>query len=245
MRAESEFSAYVEGAERRLASTPGALPEAVAAAYRTVAARFRSDLGEGRDELVSRAGALMLAEALLRQPPRSPMARGTRALVIRAVEATDDLVVLTNLVHAAYAPHASNGLRFWGTHQSVEDTAKRLASGQGFLALADGEVVGTITVRPSQPNSPVPLFRMPDVWSLCQFAVHPDAKGVGVGRALHEHALRHAAAHGAQRMALDTAAPATSLIGLYRSWGYEECGSCDWRPHTNYLSTLMARRIEA
>jgi len=168
-----------------------------------------------------------------------------RDLSIRPVEAHDDLVGLTKLVHAAYAPHAESGLRFWGTHQSVADTAKRLSSGQGFLALAKGEMVGTITVRPPQENSPVPLLRMHDVWSFGQFAVHPKFKGLGVGTALHERALCHAVSYGAKRMALDTAAPATSLIRMYKSWGYEECGSCDWRPNTNYLSTLMVRAVDA
>lgn len=64
-----------------------------------------------------------------------------------------------------------------------------------------------------------------------------------MGTALHAHALDHAAAKGAKRMALDTAAPATGLIRMYRSWGYTECGSCDWRPHTNYVSTLMVRPV--
>ncbi len=166
-------------------------------------------------------------------------------LVVRPVEARDDLVALTDLVHAAYATHAASGLMFWGTHQSVADTARRLASGQGFLALADGELVGTITVRPPQESSPVPLYCLPDIWSFCQFAVHPGWKGRGVGTALHERALRHAAAHGARRVALDTASPAAGLIRMYRSWGYEECGHCDWRPNTNYLSTLMVRPIDA
>ena len=168
-----------------------------------------------------------------------------RDLVIRRVEAHDGLVLLTDLVHAAYAPHAEGGLRFWGTHQSVDDTSKRLSSGQGFLALAKGEMVGTITVRPPQESSPVPLFRMADVWSFCQFAVRPDLNGLGVGKALHEVALLHAASQGAKRMALDTAAPAAGLIRMYKSWGYEDCGTCDWRPHTNYLSTLMVRAVDA
>ena len=166
-------------------------------------------------------------------------------LAIRRVEADDDLVALTKLVHMAYAPHAKSGLRFWGTHQSVADTSNRLLSGQGFLALADGEMVGTITVRSPQENSPVQLFRMPDVWTICQFAVHPKQKGLGVGKAMHEFALHYAGSQRAKRMALDTAAPAASLIRMYKSWGYEECGSCDWRPHTNYLSTLMVRPVNA
>ena len=58
-------------------------------------------------------------------------------LFLRTAE-TDDLVALTVLIRAAYAPHALKGLRYWATHQSVEDTARRLSRGVGFV----GEVVG-------------------------------------------------------------------------------------------------------
>jgi hypothetical protein len=54
------------------------------------------------------------------------------APVIRPVTDDDDLVRLTALIHGAYAPHAKLGLRYWGTHQSVQDTAKRFASGTGL-----------------------------------------------------------------------------------------------------------------
>jgi hypothetical protein len=42
-------------------------------------------------------------------------------------------------------------------------------------------------------------------------------------------------------MALHTAQPAVALINMYRSWGYTQVGTCDWRPHTNYLSVLMSK----
>ncbi len=51
------------------------------------------------------------------------------APIIRPVNGDDDLERLTKLIHAAYAPHAKLGLRYWGTHQSVGDTIKRFASG--------------------------------------------------------------------------------------------------------------------
>ena len=164
-------------------------------------------------------------------------------IVIRPIRPDDDLSSLTELIHAAYAPHAASGLRYWGTHQSVEDTAKRLATGQGFLAVAGGCQVGTITLRMPQPESPVRLYRAVDTWSFGQFAVAPSHKGLGVGKALHEHALARAVSNGARTMALDTAATASKLIAMYCAWGYEVCGQCDWRPHTNYLSVLMAQPL--
>jgi len=164
--------------------------------------------------------------------------------IVRALRADDDLQALTELIHAAYAPHAARGLRFWGTHQSVDDTAKRLASGEGYIAEIDGQPVGTVTLRRPQPDSPVAAYRDPFAWSLGQFAVAPAHKGRGVGRALHAFALARAASLGAQTMLVDTAAPALELIEMYRRWGYEPCGECDWRPLTNYLSVLMRRSLD-
>lgn len=154
-----------------------------------------------------------------------------------------DLIALTELIHAAYAPHAEKGLRYWGTHQTVQDTERRLASGQGFVAKLSGNIVGTIMVRPPQPNSPVTIYQDANTWSISQLAVAPEFKGRGIGRALHEAASAHAASHGGKVIALDTAAPAVGLINMYRSWGYDVVGEHDWRPHTNYISVLMRRAL--
>jgi len=167
------------------------------------------------------------------------------SLLIRPVTADDDLARLTTLIHCAYAPHALRGLRYWGTHQSVEDTAKRFASGTGLVMLDGEDYVGTVTLRPPQPESSVPLYRDPSVWSLCQFCITPDTKGQGYGKQLHAYALDYARRAGARVMALDTAQPATALIAMYESWGYRVVGECDWRPLTNYTSVLMARDLGA
>ena len=166
-----------------------------------------------------------------------------RSLHCREIDATDDLVALTALLHAAYAPLAAKGLRYWATHQSVEDTASRLAAGHGLVGTVGSQLVATITLRPPRPDAKVPLFRDPDTWSFGQFAVHPDHKGRGYGRCLHDFAVAFASARGCRRMVLDTAQPARELIDMYRSWGYTEVGTCDWRPHTNYLSVLMQKPL--
>ena len=160
---------------------------------------------------------------------------------IRALCEADSLVLLTQLIHRAYAPHAVFGLRYWGTHQSVEDTGNRCASGKSFVARLEGSFVGTITVRAPQPDSPLALYRAPETWSLCQFAVAPELKGMGLGKALHQAAEAWAVEHGAKVLALDTAAPAKSLIAMYEAWGYSAVGEHDWRPHTNYPSVVMSR----
>ena len=62
-------------------------------------------------------------------------------MLFRRTAETEDLVALTALIRAAYAPHALKGLRYWATHQSVEDTARRLSRGVGFVGEVDGELV--------------------------------------------------------------------------------------------------------
>ncbi|MBV7540526.1 GNAT family N-acetyltransferase [Acidovorax sp. sic0104] len=166
------------------------------------------------------------------------------APLIRPVSARDDLEQLTRLIHSAYAPHAAQGLRYWGTHQSVQDTAKRFASGTGLVMLEGNEYVGTITLRPPQPESPVALYRDCGVWTFCQFCISPDAKGRGYGAQLHAHATALAQRAGAKVMGLDTAQPAAALIAMYESWGYRIVGECDWRPLTNYTSVVMSRPLE-
>ncbi len=165
------------------------------------------------------------------------------SLSIRAVAPDDDLEALTHLIHAAYAPHAQGGLRYWGTHQSVEDTSKRLAKGFGFVAELQADIVGTVCLYPPDSDSQVPELREPHVWSAGQFCVSPAHKGKGLGRRLHDFAFEFARARGCTKMILNTAQPATGLIAMYESWGYQRIGTCDFRPHTNFLSVLMAKSV--
>jgi GNAT superfamily N-acetyltransferase len=162
---------------------------------------------------------------------------------IRLVTPDEDLLALTAMIHAAYAPHKANGLRFWGTHQTPEDTAKRLNMGTAWLMLQDGRYIGTATLRPPNPESEVPLYRESDVRVLTQFCVCPTMKGEGVGHALHAHVEAYAREQGARWLVLDTAKPATKLIAMYEAWGYTRVGECDWRPHTNYESVLMRKAV--
>jgi GNAT superfamily N-acetyltransferase len=162
---------------------------------------------------------------------------------IRQIEASEDLSELTSMIRAAYAPHAERGLRYWATHQTVEDTAKRIAQGVAFVGEQTGKFVATVALSRPDPESKVPLLREPTTWSFGQFAVHPDYKGKGFGKRIHDAASQYAAANGCSVMALHTAQPAVELIEMYKSWGYAQVGTCDWRPHTNFLSVLMSKSL--
>ena len=164
-------------------------------------------------------------------------------ILIRPYINLDDLDVLTQLLHAAYKQHADVGLNFWATHQSAADTAQRISEGFAFIALINNKIVGTITIKPPSPNSEVEIYRRKDVYSITQFAVHPNHAGQGIGTLLHNAAIQYALERGATTLALDTAEQAYGLIAMYERWGYIRCGTADWRPFTNYLSVVMSLDI--
>lgn len=164
-------------------------------------------------------------------------------VLIRPLQEDDDLERITDVIHKGYAVLAVNGLRFWGSHQSTEDTRDRFSKGAGFVATLEGEIVGTVTIRPPDPESEVDFYRHPTTWIVNQFAVLPEHAGKGIGRALHDNAVTYAMQQGATRVALDTANAADQLIAMYIRWGYAVVGTCDWRPFTNYESVVMLRTL--
>lgn len=162
---------------------------------------------------------------------------------IRPVGEDDDMRALTDLIHAAYAPHLESGLRYFGSYQTVEDTRKRFEGGSGFVSCIGNRYIATLIIRPPQPDSSVPLYRDEKVRILSQFCVHPEFQGRGIGRKLHDFAIQFALSSGAKILALDTSDQADGLIAMYKNWGYEIAGQCDWRPTTNYTSLIMKKDL--
>lgn len=165
-------------------------------------------------------------------------------MTVRRLLQADDLEALTRLVHAAYAPLAARGLRYWGTHQTVADTAKRCRAGETWLALLGRRMLGTITLVPPERACGSPWQDRPDVAKFGQFCVHPDAQGTGLGARLLDLVEARATALGAAHLACDTAEGALGLIELYRRRGYQRVETVDWRPRSNYLSVVLSLDLD-
>ena len=143
------------------------------------------------------------------------------------------------IVHLAYsAPNRDCGIKLY---QTVDDTGN--ASVEYRTGDVDEGRCWNCDCSTTSAIVRVPLYREPNIWSISQFCVSPEYKGMGYGRRLHEEALSFASDAGAEFVALDTAEPAQGLIAMYESWGYAVVGTCDWRPHTNYRSVLMKRSV--
>jgi GNAT superfamily N-acetyltransferase len=133
--------------------------------------------------------------------------------------------------------------------QSVEVTRQRLEGAACFVATQAGQLIGTVAVRgPKDPTStyiadaPPALYTRADTAILSQLAVHPLARGQGVGEALIEAAEAWALAQGFSFVALDTAEPATALRARYVRRGYGEVGTVQWAGKT-YASVLMHKAL--
>src|SRR4051812_42065797 len=103
---------------------------------------------------------------------------GVGGFRIRPLAADDDLVALTGLLHRAYADLAKRGMYFLASHQPVEETRTRIASGECWVAVSgEGAVVGTIVLKEAGKTRGSPWYDRPDVTRFGQFAVEPGWQG--------------------------------------------------------------------
>lgn len=163
---------------------------------------------------------------------------------IRPLAPSDSFAEMTALLHAAYAPLAAAGMRFWATHQDEAATRKRAGEGECWVAVetSSGRMVGTITLRRPGTSKGCPWFERADVAVCGQFGVAPELKGRGLGAALMRVVEERARELGASELAGDTAETAHHLIAMYERWGFRRVGYAQWE-QVNYRSVLLSKRL--
>jgi GNAT superfamily N-acetyltransferase len=164
------------------------------------------------------------------------------SLSIRCATTDDSWSAVTALLHRAYAIHTARGLRFHASYQDDAVTRERAREGECYLALADSQVIGTVTALRGGRMSECSWYQRPDVGSMGQLAVDPAFQHRGIGRALMDLAEERCRNWGAQHMAIDTSEHATELISLYSRRGYKLVDSIRW-PQTNYKSLILAKPL--
>lgn len=169
--------------------------------------------------------------------------RSGRPVRYRLLRDDDDLDHLTGLLHDAYRPLAEAGMRFVASHQDVDVTRRRCASGVAIVAEVDAEVIGTITLslEPSRPGGPV-HYRRPEVTKFGQFAVRPALQARGIGSRLISLVEDVAREKGFRVLSLDTSQYARHLIAMYGSLGYRFVDYVRWDA-VNYRSLVLAKAL--
>jgi GNAT superfamily N-acetyltransferase len=163
-------------------------------------------------------------------------------VIIRPLSDGDSIADLTELLHRAYGSLAAMGLRFFATHQTVEQTLERIRAGRCFVATLDARIVGTITLYGPNETSSAEWYRRHDIAYFGQFAIEPALQRRGLGTQLLAHVEGVARGEGVRELLLDTAEPAQHLIDYYARLGFDTIGHVQWR-ETNYRSVIMSKPL--
>lgn len=132
-------------------------------------------------------------------------------LQLGAAASPADLGII-RVLFQEYADSLGVHLGYQGFEEELNNLPGHYAAPAGTLILArnDGEIVGCAGVRPLDER----------IAEMKRLYVRPSGRGLGLGRALAEAAIRFATVRGYQRMRLDTLPEMTRAQALYRTLGF-------------------------
>ena len=165
-------------------------------------------------------------------------------MMIRPLQPTDSITLLTELLHAAYAKLGAMGFNYTAVDQPEEVTRKRIAHGDCLVAVEGATLTGTVTLYSPGTSKGCRCYERPDVAVIGQFGVLPDAQARGVGNLLLNEAERRAALTGAAELALDTSEGADHLIAWYERHDFRFVEHAQWEGKT-YRSVIMSKPLNA
>ncbi len=151
--------------------------------------------------------------------------------VVRAASVSDAATIHATVIDAwkATVDPRSSGHRL-----TVADVTQLLTTGGGFVAEADGEVVGCV------------LWAVEDgTVELMKLAVLPPARGTGVGPALVEAVVGVARAQGVPRVLLAVSRYSPRLVQWYAALGFTESPTAVYShaAPTSPPPTVMVRAV--
>ena len=132
----------------------------------------------------------------------------------------EELDQVSLLIRDAYQEYQANfSPEVWERYsRDIMDVRSRLDTSELIVAENSGRLVGAVTFYPN--TSPSDQGGWPAGWTgIRLLAVHPDARGMGIGRVLMDECLRRSRLLSATALGLHT----TELMGIARGM-YERMG---------------------
>lgn len=146
--------------------------------------------------------------------------------VVRAAEPAD-FPAIRDLTLAVYL---GEGLAGESYADALADVAARAAEAELLVAVdADGAVVGSVALA-WHGSSYAEITCGPEEAAFRMLAVHPAARGRGVGRALVVACLDQAGQAGIRRMVICSASAMRAAHRLYGELGFRRAPERDWSP---------------
>jgi ribosomal protein S18 acetylase RimI-like enzyme len=149
--------------------------------------------------------------------------------VIRDARA-DELESVAAIIEAAYSEYAPAmpGGRWERYIQHATDVRSRLDEAVLIAAELDGRLVGAVTFYPGASRG---AGSWPAGWAgIRLLAVHPEARGHGLGRALTQECVHRARALGAPALGLHTTEIMAVARAMYERMGFTRVPEFDFRP---------------
>lgn len=139
----------------------------------------------------------------------------------------DELVMAGRLCVAAYEEFFTGAEDFYRGH--VADVARRDREAEVWVAAEHDRLLGCVTSCPPG-SSWRELARDATEGEFRMLAVHPGARGRGVGHALAVLCEERARLHGATRMVLSSLPEMAAAHRVYGRLGYTRAPERDWDP---------------
>ena len=147
--------------------------------------------------------------------------RGIRNVVLRRFDPSrDSYAQLTTMLHRAFARLGMMGLNCTCVDQDVTVTKRRAQTGECFVVVNDGNIIGTVTLYTRDGESACEHYHHSNVATIRQLAIDPSWQNRGIGKSLLAFAEHWAATRGYTELALDTPYPAAHLVAFYRAQGF-------------------------
>ena len=156
---------------------------------------------------------------------------------------TGELDQVALVMRDAYQEYqASFPPEMWEVYaRNIMDVRSRLGVSELIVAEHGGPVVGAVTFYPNAVQSEQEGW--PPGWAGVRLlAVHPDARGLGIGRALMDECLRRARRGAAQAVGLHTSEVMRVARGMYVRMGFERTPEFDFHPGPGWV--VMAYRLD-
>lgn len=147
---------------------------------------------------------------------------------IRPMEPTDVGAVraVLDAANTQFAGAVPDAL-FEAYRSNVLDIESRQAVSETLVAEHDGRIVGTITYFRDANDEGMGPPAPPATAGIRAVAVHPDARGLGIGRRLADAAVERARADGASAILLHTWTVMGAAIATYERVGFRRAPAFD------------------
>ncbi|HYH81556.1 MAG TPA: GNAT family N-acetyltransferase [Longimicrobium sp.] len=152
-------------------------------------------------------------------------------LVIRDAR-DEDRAAVRELTLRAYAEHSAvmEPSAWAGLDGAVRATLEGDAAADRIVAEHGGRIVGSVMLFPPRAPAYGEFTDAADAPELRLLAVSPDARGLGVGKALVDECIRRARAMGAAALGLHTSRSMRPALRLYARMGFIRAPETDFQP---------------